>query len=423
MRYEFWVGVRYAGLGRKRHKAGQADRFVSFIASSSMIGIALGVAALIVVLSVVNGFQTQVRDKMLSVLPHVELFLRDNAQHQVLQHWPDIAQRAKQDPHVQGAAPFVSAQGMVLRGNNLRGVQVRGIDPTIEGEVSELPAQMLDDGLNKLKDGQYGIVLGAQLAHALGVREGDHLMLLAPQGAVSPAGFSPRMRQFTVVGLYSSGHYEYDSALVFTHVDDAARLFRDNAQSGLRLRIDDMHKAPERAAALGQQLSTYGVVRDWTQNNRTWFAAVQTEKRMLFLILLLIVTVAAFNLLSSLVMTVKDKQSDIAILRSLGATPRSIAWIFLIQGALIGVVGTGLGVLFGTLLAFNIETVVPWIERLLGIHFLDPQIYFISTLPSNPQWADIIFISVVALCLSLLATLYPSWRASKLQPAQVLRYD
>ncbi|HLS17754.1 MAG TPA: lipoprotein-releasing ABC transporter permease subunit [Paenalcaligenes sp.] len=423
MRYEFWVGARYAGLGSRRRKVDKGDRFVSFIASSSMVGIALGVAALIVVLSVVNGFQTQVRDKMLSVLPHVELFLRDNAQHQALSRWPEVADQAKQNSYVLGAAPFVSAQGMVLRGNNLRGVQVRGIDPEIEGEVSELPKQMLDDGLAKLEDGTYGIVLGAQLAHTLGVLEGDHVMLMAPQGAVSPAGFSPRMRQFTVVGLYSSGHYEYDSSLVFINVDDAARLFRDNAQSGLRLSIDDMHQAPQRAAELGQQLSAYGVVRDWTQNNKTWFAAVQTEKRMLFLILLLIVTVAAFNLLSSLVMTVKDKQSDIAILRSLGATPRSIAWIFLIQGAIIGVVGTGLGVFLGTLLAFNIETVVPWVERLLGIHFLDPQIYFISTLPSNPQWADIIFIAVVALCLSLLATLYPSWRASKLQPAQVLRHD
>ncbi len=423
MRYEFWVGVRYAGLGRMRRKAGSGDRFVSFIASSSMVGIALGVAALIVVLSVVNGFQTQVRDKMLSVLPHIELFLRNNAQHQALEHWPMIAKQAKEQPHVLGAAPFVSAQAMILRGNHLRGVQVRGIDPDFEHEVSDLPAQMLDDGLMRLQPNSYGIVLGAQLAHALGVRQGDRLMLLAPQGAVSPAGFSPRMRQFTVVGIYSSGHYEYDSSLVFINVDDAARLFRDNAQSGLRLRIDNMHEAPHQAAVLGHKLSTYGVLRDWTQNNRTWFAAVQTEKRMLFLILLLIVTVAAFNLLSSLVMTVKDKQSDIAILRSLGATPRSIAWIFLIQGAIIGVIGTGLGVLFGTLLAFNIETVVPWIEGILGIHFLDPQVYFISTLPSNPQWADILFIAVVALCLSLLATLYPSWRASRLQPAQVLRYD
>jgi len=423
MRYEFWVGARYAGLGWGARRAKQGDRFVSFIAGSSMVGIALGVAALIVVLSVVNGFQTQVRDRMLSVLPHMELFLHGNESHQALPQWPDIAEVAKQSPQVQGAAPFVSAQGMILRANRIRGVQVRGIDPAIESEVSDLHGQMLDAGLEQLLPDSYGIVLGVQLAHLLGVQVGEHVMVLAPQGAVSPAGFSPRMRQFTVVGLYSSGHYEYDSSLVFMNVQDAARLFRDNAQSGLRLRISDMHQAPTVAKDLQQHLFQYGVLRDWTQNNKTWFAAVQTEKRMLFLILLLIVAVAAFNLLSSLVMAVKDKQSDIAILRSLGATPRSIAQIFLIQGALIGVIGTGLGVFFGTLIAFNVETIVPWIEGLFGVHFLDPQVYFISSLPSNPQWVDIVTIGLSALVLSLLATLYPSWRAARLQPAQVLRYD
>ena|SRR5690625_443144 len=426
MRYEFWVGARYAGLSRGARKAKQGDRFVSFIAGSSMIGIALGVAALIVVLSVVNGFQTQVRDRMLSVLPHIELFLQPQAKQAAqerLMNWPEIAKQALKNERVQGAAPFVSAQAMVLRGDRLRGVQVRGIDPKVEAEVSDLQKQMLDDGLAQLTSEGYGIVLGVQLAHLLGVQVGDNLMLMAPEGGVSPAGFSPRMRQFTVTGLYSSGHYEYDSSLVFINYEDALRLFRQQAQSGLRLRIDDMQQAQAVARTLQQELFQYGVLRDWTQNNKTWFAAVQTEKRMLFLILLLIVAVAAFNLLSSLVMAVKDKQSDIAILRSLGATPRSIAQIFLIQGALIGFVGTALGVLLGTLLAFNIETVVPWIEQLFGVQFLDPQVYFISTLPSNPQWSDITVVAVTAFVLSLLATLYPSWRAAKLQPAQVLRYD
>lgn len=423
MRYEFWVGARYAGFGWGARKAKKGDRFVSFIASSSMIGIALGVAALIVVLSVVNGFQTQVRDRMLSVLPHIELFLHDNANHQALPQWPDIAAVAKQNKQVLGAAPFVSAQGMIMRSNRLRGVQIRGISAEQEDEVSGLHGQMLDEGLPELQPGRFGIVLGADLAHLLGVQVGEQVMLLAPEGGVSPAGFSPRMRQFTVVGLYSSGHYDYDSSLVFINVEDAARLFRENAQSGLRLRIQDMHNAPQISASLQQELYPYGVLRDWTQNNRSWFAAVQTEKRMLFLILLLIVAVAAFNLLSSLVMAVKDKQSDVAILRSLGATPGEIGLIFLIQGAIIGVIGTVLGVLLGVLVAFNVEVIVPWIENLFGVHFLDPQVYFISTLPSNPQWSDIIIIAVVSLLLSLLATLYPSWRAAKLQPAQVLRYD
>lgn len=423
MGYEFWIGVRYAGLGKGFRKAKNSDRFVSFIAGSSMIGIALGVAALIVVLSVVNGFQTQVRDRMLSVLPHIELFLHNNAQHQALAHWPEIAKAAKENKYVVGAAPFVSAQGMLLRGNQVQGVQIRGINPEIESEVSNLKSQMVDDGLSQLHPNQFGIVLGVQLARLLGAQVGEHVMLIAPEGGVSPAGFSPRMRQFTVVGLYSSGHYEYDSSLVFINVDDATRLFRDNAHSGLRLRIKDMHQAPMVTTNLQQQLGHYGVLRDWTQNNKTWFAAVKTEKRMLFLILLLIVAVAAFNLLSSLVMAVKDKQSDIAILRSLGATPRAIAKIFLIQGAIIGIVGTSIGLLLGILIAFNVETIVPWIEGLFGIYFLDPQVYFISTLPSNPQWLDIMVIGVTSLVLSLLATLYPSWRAAKLQPAQVLRYD
>lgn len=424
MFYEFWIGARYAGiagLGRRANK--RKDRFVSFIAASSMAGIALGVAALIIVLSVMNGFQTQVRDRMLSVLPHIELYVSGSSHQDVLTHWQALADQAKHNTNVTGAAPFVAAQAMLARGDKLSGVQVRGIDPTRDSEVSDVGKQMVVSQLSALKEGDFGIVLGNQLAHALGVTVGDSLMVLAPQGSISPAGFTPRMRQFKVVGLYSSGHYEYDASLAFIHYQDAARVFRDSGNSGVRLRIKDMQKAPQVAAQIAQQMPAQVLVSDWTQNNRTWFAAVQTEKRMMFLILTLIIAVAAFNLLSSLVMAVKDKRSDIAILRSLGATPREIGRIFLVQGAIIGVLGTVIGVGLGALVAYNVGVIVPFIENLLGFEFLPQQIYFISELPSNPQITDMAVIGVTSLVLALLATIYPSWRASRLQPAQVLRHD
>ncbi|MGE4124291.1 MAG: lipoprotein-releasing ABC transporter permease subunit [Pusillimonas sp.] len=424
MSYVFWIGRRYAGLARVRGRARKRDRFVSFIAASSMAGIALGVAALIIVLSVMNGFQTQVRDRMLSVLPHIELFVPSASPMQVLEQWKSIADQAAQaSASIVGKAPFVSAQAMVARAESLNGAQIRGIDPATEAGVSDLRDQMVAGSLDALEAGSFNIVLGNQLARALGVGVGDTVMVLAPQGAISPAGFTPRMRQFTVGGIYSSGYYEYDMALAFINVDDAARVFRDSGISGVRLRITDMQQAPVVARELMLALPPYVRASDWTQNNRTWFAAVQTEKRMMFLILALIVAVAAFNLLSSLVMAVKDKQSDIAILRTLGATPGDIAGIFLIQGALIGVVGTAAGVLLGALVAYNIDVIVPFIENLMGIEFLPQQIYFISQLPSNPQVSDMVVIGVTSLVMSLLATLYPSWRASRLQPAQVLRHD
>jgi len=421
MAYAGWIGARYAGLTRSRRRG--TDRFVSFIAASSMMGIALGVAALIVVLSVMNGFQTQVRDRMLSVLPHVELIAPQLTGEQVLAQWQDMAAQARANPQVQGAAPFVAAQAMLARGPALSGVQVRGIDPQRENTVSDVAGQMVTGTLRDLQAGRFGIVLGKQLAHALGLGVGDTVLLLAPQGSVSPVGFTPRMRQFTVTGVFSSGYYEYDASLAFVHVEDAARAFRSNATSGVRLRIADMQDAPQVAQALRATLPRGLVVQDWTLNNRTWFAAVQTEKRMMFLILTLIVAVAAFNLLSSLVMAVKDKQADIAILRTLGASPGEVARIFLVQGALIGILGTAVGVGLGALVAYNVDVIVPFIERLLGVQFLPQQIYFISQMPSDPKMSDMGVIAATSLALSLLATLYPSWRAARLQPAQVLRHE
>jgi lipoprotein-releasing system permease protein len=421
--YELWIGARYAGLSSLRGRKGRRDRFVSFVAATSMAGIALGVAALIVVLSVMNGFQKEVRDRMLSVLPHIEVYVSGGDPERILSQWKTIADDALRSPSVKAAAPFVSAQGMLMHGQELRGVQVRGIDPATESGVSEVGRQMIAGKLSDLKAGGFGIVLGQELADLMGIRIGQTVMMLAPQANVGPAGVTPRMRQFTLVGVFRSGHYEYDSSLAFVDVTDASKLFRESGSAGVRLRVDDMYRAPEIARSLIPLLPSNVLIGDWSRNNRTWFAAVQTEKRMMFLILALIVAVAAFNLLSSLVMAVKDKQSDIAILRSFGATPGEIARIFLVQGALIGVIGTLLGVTGGMAIAFNIDVIVPAIERVLGTQFLPREVYFISSLPSDPRMADILTIGVTSLIMSLVATLYPSWRASRLQPAQVLRHD
>jgi lipoprotein-releasing system permease protein len=421
--FELWVGARYAGIvGRRRGRDG-GDRFVSFVAMMSMVGIALGVAALIVVLSVMNGFQRDVRDRMLSVLPHIELFVPGALPETVLERFDELAQAAQKNDQVTGVAPFVGAQAIIMHGRVLRGIQVRGIDPSLEPNVSDLVGQMVEGKLSALVAGEFHLVLGEDLAQALGVRMGDSVMLLAPQGTISPAGLSPRMRQFTVSGIFKSGHYEYDSSLVFAQARDVARMFRDTATAGARVKIKDMYQAPQISKAIALQAPRGVLSSDWSRNNRTWFAAVQTEKRMMFLILTLIVAVAAFNLLSSQVMAVKDKQADIAILRTLGATPGEIARIFLVQGALIGVIGTFLGVAGGLAIAMNIDVLVPLIERALGIQFLPKEIYFIQALPSDPRLDDVVTIAMTSLVMSLVATLYPSWRASKLEPAQVLRHD
>ena len=410
-------------MARISGRKGRRDRFISFIAASSMVSIALGVAALIVVLSVFNGFQRDVRDRMLSVLPHIELYASGTPASEVLDQWQVVADAAEKHPEVQAGAPFVAAQAMAIRGQALRGVQVKGVDPAAEGKVSELPEQVVEGSLDALKPGGFGIVLGKELAYALDAHMGGTVMLMAPEGSVSPVGFTPRMRQFKVVGIFDSGHYEYDLTLAFINDEDAARVFRDNSMAGVRLKIDDMQSAPRVAQELNSTLPHSLFARDWSQNNKVWFDAVQTEKRMMFLILSIVVLVAAFNLLSSLVMAVKDKQSDIAILRTYGATPAEVGRIFLVQGMLIGVVGTVIGIAGGMLIAYNVDVIVPFIEQTFGVQFLARETYFISSLPSDPRAGDIILIGVTSFLLSLLATLYPSWRASRLQPAQVLRHD
>jgi len=412
--YELRLGWRYTRAGRSSRRNG----FISFISGVSMLGIALGVAALIIVLSVMNGFQTEVRDRMLGVLAHVEVFAPGE---QAIPHLDLTLSQVRAHPEVIGAAPFIAAQGLLAWGDTMRGAQIRGIDPVLEPEVTELAAEQ--QALAQLQPGAFGVVLGAALARNLGVGLGDAVTLIVPSGQLTPAGVMPRMRQLTVSGLFDSGHHEFDSTLAYLHYQDAARLFRLEGPTGVRLKIRDLHQAPEVALQLAATLSGDLFIRDWTRVNRTWFAAVQLEKRMMFIILTLIVAVAAFNLVSTLVMTVTDKRADIAILRTLGASPGSIMATFMVQGALAGLIGTALGLLLGLGVAFNVDTLMAGLERLLGFTLLPPEIYLITTLPSDPRSADIVPIVLIALLLAFLATIYPSWRASRVNPAEALRYE
>ncbi len=414
--YELLLGWRYTRAGRATRRNG----FISFISGVSMLGISLGVAALIIVLSVMNGFQKEVRDRMLGVVSHIEVYGPGGG---VLADPARTIEEARRNPQVVAAAPFVAAQALVARGEDMRGTLVRGIDPQAEPAITELAAQIKDRALARLVPGEFGLVMGGELARQLGVQEGDSVTLIAPGGQVTPAGVVPRLKQMRVVGTFDAGHYEFDSGLVMMHIDDAQRLFRLEGPTGVRLRLADLHQAREVAAQLSATMSGDVLVRDWTRQNRTWFAAVQLEKRMMFIILTLIVAVAAFNLVSTLVMTVTDKRADIAILRTLGASPSSIMGIFVVQGATVGVVGTLAGLLLGLGVAFNIDVIVPALERALGASFLPRDIYLISRMPSDPQSADIVPIAALSLVLSFVATLYPSWRASRVNPAEALRYE
>jgi len=413
--FEWMIGLRYTRAGRRSAR----NSFISFISMISMAGIALGVAALIVVLSVMNGFQKEVRDRMLSVLSHIEVFDASGS----MPDWRATAAEAFKNKNVRGAAPYVEAQAMVTRDDTVRGIMVRAILPEEELKVSSVAAQVKRGSLSDLKPGEFNIVLGGELARTLRLRLGDKLTMIAPQGQVTPAGVLPRLKQFNVVGIFDAGHYEYDSSLAFIHLQDGEKMFRQEGPSGLRLKIADMQQAPEVTAELSRTMTGNLYLRDWSQQNRNWFAAVQTEKRMMFIILTLIIAVAAFNLVSTLVMTVTDKQADIAILRTLGASPASIMKIFMVQGALVGLIGTAIGVGSGVLISLNVDVIVPFIESLFGVQFLPRDIYLISALPSDLRWPDVWQIGGLAVVLAFLATIYPSWWAARVRPADALRYE
>ena len=412
MFYEFQLGLRYT-------RSGRSTKFISFISAMATAGIALGVAALIIVLSVMNGFQKEVRDRMLGVLSHLEVVAP--AYEPV--DWAAAEAAVRSSPHVRVTAPFVVGQAMASRGDQLKGVLVRGIDPTREPAVSPALATLQAGLLTDLQPGEFGMVVGRELASSLGLRIGDSVMLTTADPGAGPMGVLPRMKSFRLVGVFASGHYDYDASLVFVAMDDALRFFRSQASQGIRARLDDMQQAPLASLQIQPSLAAGLIVRDWTFENRNWFAAVQLEKRMMFVILMLIIAVAAFNLVSMLVMTVMDKRADIAILRTLGAQSRSIMAIFVIQGASLGFLGVGLGVVLGVLGAWNIDGIVAVVEQAFGFQVLPKGVYLIDRLPSDLRAEDLWAIVPSAFALSLLATLSPSWRASRLDPAEALRYD
>ncbi|HEY6862651.1 MAG TPA: lipoprotein-releasing ABC transporter permease subunit [Burkholderiales bacterium] len=412
MPYELLVGLRYTGASR-------SNRFISFISLISMLGIALGVAALIVVLSVMNGFETELRARILGVVAHLQITGPGGQ----LADWPGVAGQASRNPEVVAAAPFVDAQGMISTGAEAKGALVRGIEPGLEAKVADIGTHMTAGALDELAPGSFRIVLGAELARALGVKRGDRVMLMMPRGESLQSGLLPALRQLTVSGIFDLGMYEYDSTLALVNLRDAQSLYGlGDRVSGVRLKLADLLRSRDVAEDLVRRIDRPLYIYDWSRSHANFFRAIQSQKSMMFLILLLIVAVAAFNIVATLVMIVTDKQPDIAVLRTLGASPFSVMKVFVVQGTLIGVIGTLIGVAAGIVLALNVGAITPVIERLLDVR-LDPSIYYISELPSDLRHGDVAAVALVSLALSLLATLYPSWRASKLNPADALRYE
>jgi lipoprotein-releasing system permease protein len=410
--FETMIGLRYVRARRRNH-------FISFISMTSMLGVGLGVMALITVLSVMNGFEKELKERILGMASHATV-VEDG---DVLRDWKPIAEEIMHHPDIVGVAPYFHAEGMLVKDKRVNGTIIRGILPDEEPKVSTVTQTMIYGDINNLRAGEFNIVLGKELARKLGLIIGDKVTLIAPQANVTPAGILPRLKRFTLVGIFEVGMHEFDSALALIHMDDALRLFRKAGPTGLRLKTNDILKAPVISREIVAQIPGHYWVVDWTQQHANFFRALKTEKTVMFVILLLIVAVAAFNIISTLVMMVSDKQADIAVLRTLGASPGSILKIFMIQGTLIGFVGISLGVIGGVWLASNIETIVPAIESLIGYKFLSADVYYISDLPSDMHWDDVITISIVAFVLCLLATIYPALRAAATQPAEALRYE
>ncbi|MDR2689721.1 MAG: lipoprotein-releasing ABC transporter permease subunit [Azoarcus sp.] len=417
MRYEFLVGLRYT---RSRKRAQGRNRFISFISLVSMFGIGLGITALIVVLSVMNGFQEELRNRTLGVTSHIEVRGIDG-----VSSWPQVAERASRHPAVRAAAPYVEEQGMLVAGDAVRGLVVRGVLPELEDRVADFDRHMRAGQFDALRAGRFGIVLGRDLAWALRVQVGDKLTLIAPQGLVTPAAVLPRVRQFEVIGIFEAGIQQYDAGLALIHLDDARALYRmGDKVSGVRLKLDDLFASDRIARELSGQIGLPDLMlRDWKHTNANLVRAVALEKTMMALILSLIVGVAAFNIVSTLIMAVQEKYADIAILRTLGASPASIMAIFVIQGTIIGLIGLVVGLVGGLSIANNLDVVIPALEKITGRVLWNKEIYFISDLPSKVMMSDVASILAVSFTLTLLAAIYPSWRAAKINPAEALRYE
>ena len=409
--FETMIGLRYVRARRRNH-------FISFISMSSMIGVALGVMALITVISVMNGFEKELKDRILGMASHAVIEELNG-----LKDWQLVINNIKDHPEIVGAAPYFHAEGMLTKDKIVNGVIIRGILPDEETNVAIVAEKMIDGDLNDLISTEFNIILGAELVRKLNLEIGDKVTLVAPQVNFTPAGILPRLKRFTLIGIFEVGMHEFDSGLALIHMDDALRLFRKSNPTGIRLKTNNILKAPTISREIASQLSSKYWVIDWTQRHSNFFRALKTEKTVMFVILTLIVAVAAFNIISTLVMAVSDKQSDIAVLRTLGASPKSILKIFIIQGTIIGAIGILLGVIGGVWLASNIETLVPALENMLGYKFLSPDVYYISDLPSDMHWSDVILIGVVSFVLCLFATIYPAFRAANTLPAEALRYE
>ncbi|PPE72378.1 lipoprotein-releasing system transmembrane subunit LolC [Solimonas fluminis] len=411
--FELYAGLRYTRAKRRNH-------FISFISAASMAGIAVGAMALITVLSVMNGFERELRTRILGMASHATISAFEGG----LSGWQEAAKKAEAHKEIVAVAPYIEGEGMIRVGGQLSGTLLRGIDPERESRVNEVAQHMKAGQLADLKAGEYRIVLGYEIAQAMGVGLGDKVDLMIPQASVTPAGVLPRFRRFTVAGVFRVGMYEYDRGMVLINLQDAQALLRmGDDVTGVRLKLHDLFEAPRVSHELAQDMAGIYFVSDWTRSHANFFRAVKTEKMVMFIILSLIVGVAAFNIVSTLVMVVQDKQADIAILRTLGASPRSIMAIFMVQGSIIGIVGTLLGVVGGVALALNVERLVPLLELLMGGPVLAPDVYYISDLPSELKWSDVTKISILSLSLGLLSTIYPAWRASRVQPAEALRYE
>ncbi len=411
--FEIWMGTRYV-------RARSSNRFVSLISAISMLGIAIAVAVLIIVLSVVNGFERELKDRLLLMSAHATI----EDPREGLSAWQGRVVDAVANPRVRAAAPFVDGQALIMHGEQLSGIQLRGIDPVLEDEVSGVSEVITSGSLSSLADRGFGIVLGEELANVLRAGLGDKVSVVLAEGIVTPAGVMPRYKRFTVQGIYRVGMYEFDRRLAFIHIADAQRLYRKGETvSGIRLAVHDIYSAPAIVREVALEMGEPVLVSDWTRSHVNFFRSIQITKSILFVILLLVVAVAAFNIVSTLVMVVKDKQADIAILRTVGANPSTILKIFMTQGSIIGVVGTLAGVALGVTFTLNLETIVSFMESAFGIKFLAADVYFISDLPADLQMADVIRISTIALILALVSTIYPAWRGARTMPAEALRYE
>ena len=408
-----WVGLRYTRAERRNH-------FISFISFISVLGIALGVVVLITVLSVMNGFHKEVRERILAMTSHADIRAAGGG----MTSWREALEKALRHPRVVGAAPYVESQAMMVRGRQVSGVVVRGVDPSLEPSVVDVSRHMVEGRLDDLQPGRFKIILGKELAWALGARVGDKVTLLVPRLTATPTGSVPRLKRFTVSGIFSVGMGEYDRGVAITNISDLARLLRMKDEvTGIRLKLDDVFAARQISIELARQFRGWLRVIDWTDQHRNFFAALRMEKRMMGLLLFFIVVIAAFNIVATLVMLVVDKRADIAILKTFGASPGQVMRIFIVQGTVIGVVGTLIGIIGGVLLSLNVSQAVEFIEHLFGVHFIDPDVYYISELPSDLHWADVALVGLGSFLTSFLMTLYPAWNAYRTLPAEALRYE